>query len=184
MKTLVCITGASLVNLGLKLLDEISKTNDEIYAILSQNAKVVLKKENSLKFDETKYKNITFLNDNDISECVASGSFGIKKTIVAPCSINTLAKISNGICDSLITRACAVAIKEQQKLVLGVREMPISTISLRQMSELASLGVVIAPPVLGSYAGFDSVEKIENFIIGKWLDTLGIKHEIYKRWDG
>ncbi|NLK66551.1 MAG: UbiX family flavin prenyltransferase [Campylobacteraceae bacterium] len=182
MKILVCITGASLVNLGLKFLDEISKTDNEIYAILSQNAKLVLKAENTLEFDEKNYKNVTFLDDKDVSACVASGSFGIDKTIVVPCSINTLAKISNSIADSLITRACAVALKEQKKLILGVREMPLSAISLRQMSELASLGVVIAPPIIGSYAGFESVEKIENFIIGKWLDTLGIKHEIYKKW--
>lgn len=182
MKILLCITGASLVNLGLKLISEISK-NNELYVIISKNAKLVLEKENSFYFNQSDYKNTIFLNDDDVSQCVASGSFGIEKTIVAPCSINTLAKVANGICDSLITRACAVALKEQKKLILGVREMPFSAISLRQMSELSNLGVVIAPPVLGSYAGFKSVEEIENFIIGKWLDILEIKHNLYKRWD-
>ncbi|CZE48082.1 UbiX family flavin prenyltransferase [Campylobacter geochelonis] len=180
MKILLCITGASLLNLAIKLIDEISKEN-ELYVIFSKNAKLVLKAENKLVFNQAKFKNITFLDDENIAACVASGSFGIEKTIVAPCSINTLAKISNSIADTLITRACAVALKEQKKLILGVREMPFSAISLRQMSELASLGVAIAPPVMASYAG-QSLEEIENFIVGKWLDLLGIENKIYKRW--
>ena len=99
------------------------------------------------------------------------------------CSINTLAKIHSGICDTLITRAAAVALKERKKLILCVREMPFSTISLKQMYELSSQGVIISPPVLGSYAGFENILEIENFILGKWLDLLDIKNEIYKRWE-
>lgn len=181
MRILLCITGASLVNLGLKLIPHISKEN-ELFVIISKNAKLVLKKENGIKFDEKLYPNTTFFNDDEIYKAPASGSFGIDKTIIAPCSINTLAKIHSGICDTLITRAAAVSLKEQKKLILSVREMPLSTISLKQMYELSSYGVIIAPPILGSYAGFKSVNEIENFILGKWLDLLEIKNEIYKRW--
>lgn len=181
MKILLCITGASLAEISLKLIDEL-KDRCELHVIFSQNSKRVLECEKSIDFNSLIFKNIKIYDDEDISAAPASGSFGIDKTIVAPCSINTLAKVANGIADTLITRACAVALKEQKKLVLGVREMPLSAISLKQMSELSSLGVIIAPPVLGSYAGFKTVDDIENFIIGKWLDLLEIKHDIYKRW--
>ena len=182
MKILVCITGASFCELGFDLLKELTETNNEIYAIVSENAKLVLKKENGINFDKNNFKNVTFFENNDLSAGASSGSFGIEKTIIAPCSINSLAKISCGICDTLITRAATVALKEQKKLILGVREMPFSALSLKQMSDLASFGVIIAPPVIANYAKCENLEDLKKFIIGKWLDLLDIKNEIYKRW--
>ena len=121
-------------------------------------------------------------DDSDLAAAPSSGSFGIDATIVAPCSINTLAKIHAGFADTLITRAAAVALKERKRLVLGVREMPFSTLALEHAAKLSALGAVIAPPVLGYYSGQNSLEDMENFIIGKWLDLLGLEHQIYKRW--
>lgn len=183
MRILVCITGASFVTLGFRLLEFLSEFNNQNYAIISKNAELVLKKEHNKLLNLENFKNIDFFDDSDLSAPLASGSFGIKQTIITPCSINTLAKIHSGISDTLITRAAAVALKERQKLILGVREMPFSTISLRQMADLSSLGVVIAPPVIASYSGINSPRDIENFIIGKWLDCLEIQHNIYKRWN-
>ncbi len=122
-------------------------------------------------------------DDSDLAAAPSSGSFGIDATIVAPCSISTLAKIHAGFADTLITRAAAVALKERKRLVLGVREMPFSTLALEHAAKLSALGAVIAPPVLGYYSGQNSLEDMENFIIGKWLDLLGLEHQIYKRWD-
>jgi len=121
-------------------------------------------------------------DDSDLAAAPSSGSFGIDATIVAPCSVNTLAKIHAGFADTLITRAAAVALKERKRLVLGVREMPFSTLALEHAAKLSALGAVIAPPVLGYYSGQNSLEDMENFIIGKWLDLLGLEHQIYKRW--
>ncbi len=121
-------------------------------------------------------------DDSDLAAAPSSGSFGIDATIVAPCSINTLAKIYAGFADTLITRAAAVALKERKRLVLGVREMPFSTLTLEHAAKLSALGAVIAPPVLGYYSAQNSLEDMENFIIGKWLDLLNIKHRIYQRW--
>lgn len=192
-KILVGISGASGVNLGVKLASEIAKTS-ECHVVISQNARLVLNKEerNSLdckikscQIDEiySKLKNTAKIYEgSDISAAVASGSFGIEASIIAPCSINTLAKIHAGFSDTLLTRAAAVALKERRKLVLGVREMPFSTIALEHMARLSNLGVIIAPPILGYYADIKSVEDMENFIIGKWLDALGIENQIYKRW--
>ena len=121
-------------------------------------------------------------DDSDLAAAPSSGSFGIDATIVAPCSINTLAKIHAGFADTLIARATAVALKERKRLVLGVREMPFSTLTLEHAAKISALGAVIAPPVLGYYSAQNSLEDMENFIIGKWLDLLDIKHRIYQRW--
>ena len=178
MKILVCITGASYAKIGLELL-KLIPSNHETYAIISENAKRVLSAENGINADTldkitqnlSLKKGINFIANSDISANVASGSFGIDSTIIAPCSINSLAKISTGISDSLILRAAAVALKERKKLILGVREMPFSAISLRQMHELSLLGAVAAPPILGGYSGenLDEIytDRIDEFSMQK-----------------
>lgn len=123
-----------------------------------------------------------FLDDENLAASVASGSFGVSQTIIAPCSLNTLAKIKQGIADTLITRSAAVALKERKRLILCVREMPFSTLALKQMTKLSKMGVIIAPPVYAGYAGARNLEDLRNFIIGKWLDLLEIKHSLYKKW--
>ncbi len=195
MKILIAITGASSTELGLLLLQNLEKLefNGEIYAILSKGAKQSFLAENKdLKLNENKLlsffkdkfelEKTHFFEDDNLATGLSSGSFGIEKTIIAPCSINTLAKISNSLADTLITRAAAVALKEQKKLILAVREMPFSALSLEQMSKLSKLGVIIAPPVYASYFGIKNLHDLQNFIIGKWLDLLDIKHNLYKRW--
>lgn len=194
MKTLVAITGASGTELGFYLLSALETyTKHEIYAILSKGAKQSFSAENKhlgLKKDEIeahlksefKLEKTIFLDDEDLSAPVSSGSFGVQNTIVAPCSLNTLAKISNSLADTLITRTAAVALKERRKLILGVREMPLSALSLEQMTSLAKLGVLIAPPVYASYFKLKNLEDLRRFIIGKWLDLLEIEHDLYERW--
>ena len=178
MKILLGICGSSGTNLGLKLLENLEK-KAEIYCIITNCARLSFEKEYQKNMDEICkiFKNVKFLDNNDLSECVSSGSFGIEKTIIAPCSISTLAKIHAGFADTLLTRAAAVALKERKTLILGVREMPFSTLSLEHMAKLSLLGCVIAPPIYASYGG-DS----ENFIVGKWLDLLGIENNLFKRW--
>jgi 4-hydroxy-3-polyprenylbenzoate decarboxylase len=97
--------------------------------------------------------------------------------------MNTLAKIACGIADNLITRAAAVMIKERRTLVLAPREIPFSPIALENMHKLSMLGVIIAPPVLAYYGDQEDLESMENFMIGKWFDLLGIENNLYKRWN-
>ena len=172
-KIVVATSGASGVNLGLKTLkllpDEIEK-----YFIMSQNSKIVLDKE---------MQDVTTHENEDISASIASGSFSVDAMIIAPCSMNTLAKIACGISDNLVTRVAAVMIKEQKKLILAPREMPFSAIALENMQKLATLGIIIAPPVMAYYSKQQTLDEMENFIIGKWFDLLSIENNLYKRWE-
>ena len=171
MKIIVAISGASGAQLGLKLLDMLDDDHTK-HLILSEHAKVVLDKE----------ANINLHDNADIGASVASGSYGADIMFITPCSMNTLAKIANGIADNLITRAASVMIKERKTLLLAPREMPYSAIALENMLKLARLGVIVAPPVLGYYSQSESIEDMERFIIGKWCDLVGIANDFYKRW--
>ncbi len=173
MKIIIGISGASGVALAQKFIEKLPK-HIEIFVIASENSKVVLKKE----------QNQTILDDRDIGAITASGSFKCDAMVVIPCSMNTLAKISYGIADNLLTRSAAVMIKENRPLLLAPREMPFSAIGLENMLKLSRLGVIIAPPVSAYYADIETLSEMEDFFIGKWFDLLKIEHNLFKRWEG
>ncbi len=172
-KIIIATSGASGVNLGLKTL-KLLPDHIEKHFIMSENSQIVLDKE---------MKDVVVHNNDDISASIASGSFGVDAMIIVPCSMNTLAKIACGISDNLVTRSASVMIKEQKKLILAPREMPFSAIALENMQKLATLGIIIAPPVMAYYSEQQTLDEMENFIIGKWFDLLGIENSLYKRWE-
>lgn len=200
MKVFLGITGASGTRLGL-LLAQALQEKCELYCVLSDGAKLSLCHENlefkpflqgdlskSYELEEKlklsfKLTNTCFLKDSDLGAGPASGSFKVEKSIIAPCSLNTLGKVSSLIANSLITRACAVALKEKKQLVLGLRESPLSTLALQKAYELSLQGVFIAPPMLAEYAG-TTFEQVCAYVVGKWMDILGFEYEDFKRWEG
>ena len=183
LRLTVGISGASGVNLALKFIKQIPK-DIEIFVVFSKSSKKALKLENGIKTKEIfkDYENITLFKDKNIGASLASGSFKVDKMIILPCSSNTLAKCSVGIADSLITRAFSVMLKEKREIIIAPRELPLNTIMLENMLKLSNLGVVIAPPILGYYSSQQTLEDMENFIIGKWMDLLKIDNKLYKRW--
>lgn len=172
-KLIVGISGASGCNLGVRFIEALPK-DIKVYAIVSNNAHVVMKRE----------QNLQLLDDNNIGAITASGSFQNDGMAIIPCSMNTLAKISCGIADNLLTRTASVMLKEARPLLIAPREMPFSAIALENMLKLSRLGVKIAPAVSGYYAQINSLEMMEDFFIGKWFDLLGIEHDLFQRWEG
>ena len=183
MKITVGISGASGANLGLSFVRKLPK-NIEVFLVLSKSAKTALKLENGISVKKTfeEYSNVRIFLDTNIAAPIASGSFKVDKMIILPCSMNTLAKCSVGISDSLITRAFTVMLKEKRDIILAPREMPLNSIALENMLKLSNLGVIIAPPVLGYYSSQQTLEEMENFLIGKWFDLLKIENNLFKRW--
>ncbi len=55
---------------------------------------------------------------------------------------------------------------------------------LENMLKLSRIGVIIAPPIIGYYSGVKSLKDAERFLVGKWYDILGIKNNLYRRWEG
>ncbi|SFV61371.1 UbiX family decarboxylase associated with menaquinone via futalosine [hydrothermal vent metagenome] len=170
-KIVIASSGASGANLAQKIIQKLP-SSIEAHFIKTKHSQIVANKEH----------NITLHDNSDIAASIASGSFQVDAMIIAPCSMNTLAKITCGIADNLVTRAASVMIKEQKKLLLAPREMPFSAIALENMLKLSRLGIIIAPPVMAYYSNQQSLEEMEDFIIGKWFDLLNIEHNLYKRW--
>ena len=204
MKIIVGISGASSVHLGIRVANEILAAGHEVCAIISDGARVTFKSEKAWEYlsnsripndnlGNSRIPNENFLQieefldekidiQSNMSSAAASGSSGYEAMIIAPCSSNTLAKVAAGICDNLLLRAAAVMLKEQRKLIIAPREMPFSPLSIKHMSELSGLGVMFALPMIAHYSKPKSLNDAENFIIGKWLDCLNIKNNLFKRW--
>ena len=126
---------------------------------------------------------ITLYNYNDVGAKLASGSFLHDGMVIVPCSSNTLAEIAHGLGDNLISRAAAVTLKERRKLVLAHREMPLSPIDVNNYKLLSDAGVIVAPCNPGFYLNPTTVGEVVDFVAGKLLDLVGVRHALDTRWD-
>ena len=104
--------------------------------------------------------------------------------VVVPCSMRTLAAIAHGLGDNLIHRAADVILKERRRLVLAVREAPLSEIHLENMLKLSRMGVVIVPPVPAFYTKPQTLDDVVNYTVARLLDQLDIHLDVRSRWMG
>lgn len=180
-KLIVGVSGASGAPIAVALLEALKKTETEVHLIVTRGGEMTLLQECGRKADEL----ADFVYDNhDIGALPASGSFQTIGMLVVPCSMKTLAGIHSGYSDNLLLRAADVTVKEGRKLVLAVRETPLSPIHLRNMYELSMMGVTILPPMLTYYQNPQSVEEMTMHVVGKLLDQFEMETEGYHRWEG
>ncbi len=178
MPYFVGITGASGVVLGVRVARELSKV-DPVFLCVSGNALKIARME-GVRIPEG--EGIIRVTEGDMLSPVASGSYRLKGCVVAPCSMGSLGRIASGISSNLIERAADVALKEGWPLVLVPRETPLSSIHLENMLRLARAGAVILPPVLTFYHNPSGIDEMVDFVVGRVLDALGVKHSLFKRW--
>src|SRR3954471_16987184 len=126
---------------------------------------------------------ITLYNYNDVGAKIASGSFLHDGMVIVPCSSNTLNEVAHGLGSNLISRAAAVTLKERRKLILVHREMPLSPIDVNNYKALSDAGVILCPANPGFYLNPTTVGEVVDFVAGKLLDLVGVKHEMDTRWD-
>ena len=131
----------------------------------------------------TKEHTVTLHNYNDVGSTLASGSFLHDGMVIVPCSSNTLAEVAHGLGDNLISRAAAVTLKERRKLVIVHREMPLSPIDVNNYKTLSDAGVILCPANPGFYLNPTTVGEVVDFVAGKLLDLIGVRHALDTRWD-
>jgi len=193
---IVAITGASGAIYGIRLVKELLKIENKVYLTISKPAFFIIKDENGINWDgriesdiEKKIqkffssKNVKYHSEDNLSAPISSGSFLTDGMFVVPCTMKTLSGIANGYANNLIERAADVVIKEGRSLLLAPREMPFSAIHLENMLKLARLGVKIVPPIPAFYHKPKGIGDIVDFVVGKILDSSGIRHNLFKRWD-
>ncbi len=115
---------------------------------------------------------------------VASGSHPLEAMVICPCSTGTLAAVATGMSNNLIERAATVCLKEQRKLIMVPREMPMGTIQFEHMHKLSSLGVAVMPASPGFYHQPKTIEDLIDFVVARILMQMGFEQELLPAWGG
>lgn len=192
---IVAITGASGAAYALRLIQRLAKAGAFQHILLSDAARVVLKQEVELSLPDTASLTSALADHLNISadllRCyalddwfspTASGSAGIQKMVVIPCSMGTLARIASGASYNLIERAADVMLKERRQLILVPRETPLSSIHLENMLKLSRLGTHIIPAMPGFYHRPKTLDDIIDFLVDRILDHLDFANPEAQKW--
>jgi 4-hydroxy-3-polyprenylbenzoate decarboxylase len=125
-----------------------------------------------------------YLLDSDIGASIASGSYLVDGMVVIPCTTGCLAQIANGISSTLIERAADVCLKEGRKLILAVRDTPLSRVHLENMLRAQQAGADIFPIIPSFYHGPKSIDDLVVQYCCRVLVHLGLEQPQQFRWMG
>ena len=121
-------------------------------------------------------------SNKDLGAGIASGSHGCDGMVIVPCSMKTLAGVAHGLSRNLVERAADVMLKERRPLILVPRETPMSLPQLRNMVTCAEAGAMVLPAMPAFYQGPKELSDLADFMAGKVLAALGLKHNLYPAW--
>lgn len=192
----VAISGASGVAYSFRLLEQLIRANVDVSLVISSAGYLVIADETDYSLPGNPQKCEEYLTahfeaapgqlhvygKDQWSSPLASGSSAPRTMIVCPCSAGCLSAIAIGASDNLLERAADVVLKEQGKLVLVVREMPLSAIHLEHMLTLSKMGVSIMPASPGFYFRPQKVDDLVDFVVSRILDQIEVSHTLGQRW--
>ena len=184
MCIIVGVTGASGVIMSYYLLQALREYPDcEVHLVASRAAQVTWQYETDMPFTALASLADAVYEEDELTARIASGTFVTDGMIVLPCSMKTLAGIVCGYAENLLLRAADVCLKENRRVVLCPREMPLGKIHLHNMELAAQYGCTVIPPMLTFYNGAQTVEDQIHHIIGKILLQFGLPYSRMKPWE-
>lgn len=180
LKLVVGIGGASGAPYARRLLEHL-KTRDDVdpAVVFSVNGRQVWAHE--VGTDPRDY-GFPIFNHKDYSAPFASGSAGFRSMVVVPCSASGMARIANGVSDDLLGRSAEVILKEQGRLLLCVRETPLSLVHLRAAVQVAEAGAMVMPASPSFYSRPETMEALLDTVVSRILDRIGLDNDLMIRW--
>jgi polyprenyl P-hydroxybenzoate/phenylacrylic acid decarboxylase-like protein len=172
MKIVVGITGSSG---AVYALDFLKKCPGKKFLVVSSWGKVLLRDELNMSEKDLKPYVERIFSDDDLTAPMASGSNIFDAYVIIPASTSTVGRIASGIGDSLITRTAQVCLKERYRLVLCVRETPMSTLALEQCARLSGYGAVIMPVSPPLYHVPQTVDEYVGGFTERVLGEIGVR---------
>ncbi|HOI57206.1 MULTISPECIES: UbiX family flavin prenyltransferase [unclassified Methanoculleus] len=175
----VGVTGASGVIYARRLLEVLCE-EATVHIVISDTARQIagIEDVNLGGFDAI------YAENSNLAADIASGSFRYDGMAIVPCSMKTLAAVSNGLADNLIGRAADVCLKERRPLLLLLREMPLSRIHLKNMlaADEAGATVMVASPPF--YQHPKTIDDLVDMVVARVLDHMKVEHSLGTRWSG
>lgn len=181
-RLIVGISGATGLVYAVRALEMLRSLDIETHLIVSKPADLMRAYESGLSRKELEAFADVVHPINDFASPISSGSFTMLGMLIAPCSMRSLAEIATGVTASLLTRAADVVLKERRRLVLMVREAPLTLIHIRNMAAVTEAGGVIFPPVPAFYIRPTTIEEIVDHSVGRALDQFGLHVQTFPRW--
>src|SRR5262245_10409608 len=184
MKIIVAITGATGTIYGVRILQRLREAGAETHLVISRWGARTLIHETPYSREQVEAMATVSYAPGDMGAAISSGSFRTDGMVIAPCSAKTLAAIAHGFGENLVHRAADVILKERRKLVLMVREAPLSDIHLENMLKLSRMGAVILPPMPAFYNHPRRVDDVVEHSVSRVLDQFGLDVSGAERWSG
>ena len=184
MRLIVGLTGATGTIYGIRLLERLRELDVETHLVISRWGAQTLAHETAYSREHVESLASVVHPPGDMGASISSGSFKTDGMVIVPCSAKTLGAIAHGVGDTLIHRAADVVLKERRRLVLAVREAPLSEIHLENMLKLARMGAVILPPVPAFYNHPRTIDDVVDHSVGRMLDAFGLEMRGAVRWSG
>jgi len=183
-RLIVGVTGATGTIYAVRLLQALQELDVESHLVLSKWGARTLLHETPYSLEQVQRIASHSYAPKDQGAAIASGSFVTRGMVICPCSVRSLAEIAHGSGSTLLHRAADVVLKERRKLVLLVREAPLSDIHLENMLKLSRMGAVIFPPVPAFYTHPQTIDDIVGQTVMRVLDQFDLPLESASRWNG
>jgi len=184
MKLVVAISGASGAPYARRLLDFLAAEGAahgvEADLVFTTTGRQVWKQELGT---EPRYPFRVWKN-HDFTAPFASGSSLYDGMVVIPCSAGALSRIAYGISVDLVGRAADVMLKERKRLVLVLRETPLSLVHARAMTQVIEAGAIVMPASPSFYSRPATIDALVDTVVSRVLDRLGLPNGLMKRWEG
>lgn len=172
MRIVVGMTGASGAIFG---VDFLRRCPGEKYLILTKWGRYVLKEETGLTEHHLAEHVKKSFSDEDLTAPFSSGSTPFDALVILPCSVSTMAKVACGLADTLLTRAAGVALKERRRLIVCLRETPLSSLHLEQAHRLSQAGAIVMPISPPFYYKPQTLDEMVEHFNAKLLSLLGLE---------
>lgn len=184
MKLVVAISGASGAPYAKRLLDFLAAEGPAhgvaVDLVFTDVGKQVWKQEIGA---EPAYP-FPVWKSRDFSAPFASGSSQYDAMAVVPCSAGCLARIAYGVSMDLVGRAADVMLKERKKLVLLLRETPLSLVHARAIAQVVEAGAFVMPASPSFYSRPQTLEALVDTVVARLLDRLNVPNDLMARWEG
>ena len=185
MKLVVGVGGASGAPYAKRLLDFLAgegpSAGVSVDLVFTATGRLVWNQEIGA---EPAYPGFRLWKNTDLTAPFASGSSLYDAMCVVPCSAAGLARIAYGVSEDLVGRAGDVMLKERKRLVLLLRETPISLVHARAIAQVVEAGAFVMPATPSFYSNPRSVGELVDTVVARLLDRLGVPNELMRRWDG
>ena len=198
---IVGISGASGAPYVRRVLQVLANSDHQLDLVVTQSGAKVLEVEEGVKLsgdvradfgelsrwlgcDMASRDGFQWHHAANVAADIASGSCHVDGMVVAPCSGGTLARIANGMSQSLLERAADVTLKERRRLILMTRETPLSLVHLRNMVAVTEAGAIILPASPGFYHNPETIDDLIDMIAGRILYHLGLDSGLLQVWEG